>query len=130
MVDAAKAILDFLLANSGLTNVAEGRIYAEADSPPPGYTPADGPAICFKARGGSQDYEAAVLLASVQFKCYGVSSLAAHQGYRAVYDALNDRASYAIKYGMLETIGQVIREPETGWVYVLVFFSIMVTNDA
>ncbi len=129
MVDAPKAILDYLLAQPGLTNVVEGRIYAEADSPPPGYTPADGQAICFKTRGGFQDYEAAILMPSVQFKSYGASEIKANEAYRALYDTLNDKASYAIKYAMLETLGVTLREPETDWIYVLAFFSILVTNS-
>lgn len=128
MVDAPKAILDFLLDQEGLTNVVEGRIYAEAYDPAPGYTPADGQAICFKTRGGRQDYTGSVLLPSVQFKCYGETEVEANEAFRALYDALNDKASYEIKYAMLETLGQTLREPDTEWIYVLAFFSIMVTN--
>ncbi len=129
MVDAPKAILDYLLAQANLTNVVERRIYAEVDSPPAGYTPTDGPAICLKTRGGTQDYESAVLLPSVQFKCYGESEAVANEGYQALCDALNDKSSYAIKRAQFETLGQTLREPETGWIYVLVFFRIMVTNQ-
>jgi hypothetical protein len=129
VVDASKAILDYLLAQPGLTNVVEGRIYAEVDTPPPGYTPADGQAICFKTRGGIQDYEGAILMPSVQFKCYGASEFEANEAYRALCDALNDKASYAIKYARLEALGVTLREPDTDWIYVLAFFSILVTNS-
>lgn len=129
MVDAPKAVLDFLLAQASLTNVVERRIYAEVDSPPAGYKPADGPAICLKMRGGGQDYESAVLLPSMQFKIYGESEAVVNAAYRALCDALNDKASYTIKYAMLETLGQTLREPGIGWIYVLVFFSVMVANQ-
>jgi len=130
MTDAPKAIRDFLLAQPGLMAVVETRIYAERDTPPPGYTPAGtGPAICFRVRGGGQDYEGVHLLPSVQFKCYGATEVEANEAYRVLYDALNDRQAYIIKHAQVETLGQTLREPETGWAFVLVFFGLLITNE-
>ncbi len=129
MIDAPKIIRDYLAAQAGLTALTGTRIYAEVDTPPtPGYTPDDGGAVCFKIRGGSVDYTAAILKASVQFKCYGATEVAANQVYRALHDALDEAAAGTFKSAIQENLGQTLQEPDTGWYFTLVFFTVMVID--
>ena len=68
---APKVIRDFLIAQATLTALTGTRIYGETATPPPGYNPGQGAAICFRRRGGIDDYSDALQVPSVQFKCYG-----------------------------------------------------------
>ena len=125
MIDTSEALRDYLLTVPAL---AAARFYAERDTPPPNYKPADGWAFCFKRRGGGQHYEGVILEPSYQFKCYGATELAANQAYRALYDALDGMAEYLLQAAEMETQGQTLYEPKTNWPYVLVFFKFSVLN--
>lgn len=127
MIDTSETLREFLLVQPGLA-MAERRIYAEREMPPPEYQPGDGWAFCFKRRGGGQDYEAVVLSPSYQFKCYGATEMEANQAYRALFDALNGAGSYLIKAAEQEAQGQTLYEPKTGWPYVLAFYKLMFLN--
>jgi hypothetical protein len=129
MIDASKVILDFLLSRPGLTNLVEQRIYAEVNSPPAGYTPAGtGPAICFKSRGGQIDYVRKLLMPSIQFKCYGATEVESNEVYRALFDVLDGAQTYNILFAGQETPGQILLEPDTGWIFTLVFYTIFVID--
>jgi hypothetical protein len=131
MTDVAEAIHTHLLADAALTALVVNRIYAEADTPPVGYKPSDGGAVCFKVRGGWPDGSDLLMIPSVQCKCYGVSRLAANAVYRAVYHALhNTRAGSTVRWGQVEVIGQTLTEPDTQggspWWFNLSFFTVYV----
>ena len=131
MTDVSAALRTHLLANAALYALTGARIWAETDSPPAGYTPAEGGAVCFKVRGGQPEYSDLLLYPSVQFKCYGATSLAANAVYRAVYTALqNTRAGGTVRWAQCEVLGQTLQEPEsTGgapWWFVLTFFQVYV----
>ena len=129
MIDTSEVIRDFLAIQPQVTGLTAQRIWGERDTPPEGYSLGnDGPAICFKRRGGGVDYESVVLRPSVQFKVYGRTELEANQVYRALFDVLGRANTGLILAAELETQGQTLYEPETDWPYVLVFFKFQIIN--
>jgi hypothetical protein len=128
VVDALQAVRDFLVAQGALTALTGGRIWAGRDVPPPGYQPADGGAICLNVRGGSVDESDALVLPSVQFKCYGADEVGANEVYRALYDALHNAQAAVVRWARCEILGQTLQEPETGWTFVLAFFQVTIAN--
>jgi hypothetical protein len=124
MIDALKLLRDFLLADAGYVAVVTGGTYAGRNVPPVGYDPGDGPCTVFDVRGGRPDYDDALLMPSVQFKCYGSSEVEANACYRALYDALHDATGEHVLHAEVETIGQTLEEPETGWFFVVSHFSV------
>lgn len=125
MIDAPLLILSHVLADATLASMAGDRVFAERNVPPPGYRPADGPCITFKIRGGGPDYEDALLTPSVQFKCYDTSEVRAQALYRALHDALHNSTGPSVLHAEEEGIGQTLEEPDTEWVFVLAFFTVM-----
>lgn len=129
MIDAGKQLRDLLLSKADLTALTGARIYAETDFPAKGYTPANGPAVTFRIRGGGQETQQNALLSlSVQFKCYGADEVKANQCYRALHDVLDQARSGTVCWAEMETPGQTLREPETGWVFVLTFYRVVMNN--
>jgi hypothetical protein len=134
MINDHKTVRDFLLTNGPLVALVDTRIYPDMETPPAGYEPTDGPCICFKRRGGSQDYEAVNLFPSYQFKCYGEiggtqsPEASAEEVYRALFEALNYQSTYLIKSVEMEAQGQPLLEPDTGWKYTLCFYRLQVLN--
>jgi len=122
--DETKIVLDHLLAVTTLGT----RIHADADTPPAGYTPADGPCYCFKARGGIDEDTEVIQIVSMQFKCYGDTNIAARQAYRALNDVLKTAKTYRIMSARREALGVTLNEPDTGWPYVLVYYSFMINT--
>lgn len=130
MIDVGAAIRQYLLMQGDLTALVGSRIYAESDSPPPGYKPgSDGPAVCFKTRGGSHDFSDKLLLPSVQVKVYADTTLRANEAYRALYDALHNGHDATMRWAQSETLGVTLLEPETGWAFVLVYFQVWIANE-
>lgn len=125
MIDVNIKVLEHLAANAPLCALTGNRIYAGRDTPPPGYDPSQGNAICFTSRGGNPDYPDALLIVSFQFKCYAPSELDAFTLYRTLYDALHTQTSDFILHAESETFGQVLEEPDTNWIFALAFFSVM-----
>ena len=123
MVDAHAAVLGFLE-----TNLPGVTIAAAVETAPKGYKPSDGSLIVFKARGGNHAYEADHLFPSMQFKCYGLTELAAMTLYRSLFDTLNHSSGAGVKWAESEVLGQPLYEPDTGWPYVLAFFNVTVAN--
>ncbi len=122
MIDAEQIIRDFLVS-SDLVAWTGARIYAGRDVPPEGYSlPTDGPCVVFKSRGGSPDYDDALLRPSLQFKCYGDSEYTAMAVYRALYDVLHNGFNENILHAEVEVTGQPLEEPDTRWRFVLCYF--------
>jgi hypothetical protein len=127
VIDAEKELRDYLTTVGSLTAVATGGIYASPDLPP-GYTPANGPALLFGIRGGSLDYSAKTLTPSFQFRSFAATRAAAQQLDAALHEALEGAQWGRIKSAFRETPPQAVRDPETGWVYVLSFFRAFIGN--
>ena len=130
MIDVNAIVRAFLLTDATLKGLVESRLYAGKSVPPERYKPKDKdgnsqPCICFQIRGGSPDYDDALLKPSIQFKCYAATPLAAGALYRALVDALHNASSADILYAEQETLGADLREPATGWPFVLTHFLIM-----
>lgn len=113
-----------------LFNVVGRRIYAATDVPPPGYSPGDGPAVCFKVRGGQIHNSDAYIEASVQFKCYGLDETQAEWVYLALCDALHTARGSDVLWAHNEVLGQPTVEPSTEWRYNLSFFQVWVAKEA
>lgn len=137
MTNDSAIILNYLLDQSDLTTLTGTRIWAEADTPPATYRPSEGPAICFKRRGGVMDEEAVILSPSYQFKIYGADGAtgqstspeaSADTVYRKLFDVLNFAGTALIRGVQLEAMGQTLREPDTKWTYMLVYFRAQVVN--
>jgi hypothetical protein len=128
MIDANKAIRDFLVTQTGLTALVSTRIYNP--SLKAGYTL---PAIAYSIRGGVSDpYIPGIISPSVQFRCYDDNPIDARAVYRALYDALQGIqnttiGSYKILSAREESQGQDMRDPDnSNLYYVLAFFDIQV----
>lgn len=128
MVDAEKVIRDFLLLNAALVALVDDRIYAGVDLPP-GYKPGDGPAVLFAVRGGADSYHSGTFWPSCQYSCYAATEREAREVYRALYDALNDQAGVNINQSRLETPGQILRDQDTDWPFVLTAFRHWIRNE-
>lgn len=127
-VNETKTLVDYLLAaGGGLTT----RIYGDTDVPPNTYAPADGACICLKVRGGPEDDESdAVKECSFQVKVYGLDNPTARAEARKLHTVLQNAKSFTIKNARREAQPVSLDEPENGWIYVLVFYSVMFTNVA
>lgn len=123
MRDVDAELRAWLVAKSAISALFAGRVYASLH-PPPGYKPADGPAVTFNPRGGKPDYSGAILRYSYQFLSYGATEALARQGGMALYDAMHDQGcgpSYRIE---CEQLPQLLQEPETEWFFSLGFYTV------
>jgi len=125
-IDWAKALRAELVSKPLLTSLVGSRIYAEADYPAEGYTPAVGPAICFKASGGTIDASNALLVPRVQFKCYAANEVQCQQTSWRLFDALHFQHGAAVRWATQQTVPVTLREPESGWLFVLVYYNVWV----
>jgi hypothetical protein len=124
MIDPHTALLEYLEAQPEMRDVA---IFAGVDVPPPGYKPGeDGDGIAFRARGGNEDYAGALLTPSLQFKCYSTDAVDAYSLYTTLDGVLHGARSGAIAHGERETIGQPLTEPDTGWRFVLGYYTVLI----
>lgn len=128
MTDVHEAIRDYLLTTT-LAQRVGSRIYAGRDVPPPGYKPTDGPCVVFRARGGDIRSDEALVQASIQCRCYGVSERDAYVTYNALVSALHARRGGLMRWAFLEIIGQPMTEPATGWDVILSFFSVWISKE-
>jgi hypothetical protein len=129
MIDAPKALRDALLSVAAVSAEFGTRIYPESPTPPNGYKPSIGTCLCFKARGGQpHPHTDAVLRPSVQFKLYGATEIDAQRAYRVLFDALRTLKTTSVMGAEAETLGTTLREPDTGWVFVLAFYRLTLAN--
>lgn len=132
LVNEPIVLLDFLLTKADLIDEVGTRIWPEYNEPPEAahYKPSQGGAITFKRRGGEIDYTSQMLTSSWQFKCYGALPRNdsetergnANRLYRLLVAALHDQSGLGIWRATMEVPGQTLREPSTGWTFVLCFF--------
>ena len=123
MIDTLATLRGFLTQQSALTALTGQRIYAGVVYPPPDYAPGQH-ALCFNIRSGSLTYDRQLLAESFTFKCYGADEPSAMLLYRTLADALDDRRGGRIRHAELETSGYPLREPDTGWPFVLTYFRV------
>lgn len=121
MIDVPGSIVAYLSEQPTLTALTGERIWGERLFPVPGYKPADGGAIVFATRGGTLDY-ANVLNPRIQFKCYGITPLAANAVYRALYDVLHEAKTGTFAQALCETLGQPLQDERTEWFFVLTYY--------
>jgi hypothetical protein len=132
MTDVIEALRDYLLTKTDLTTLlapylTSYALFGGMDTPGPGYTPAQGGAICFTVRGGQPDYSDALLKPSIQMKCYGSSPQVANRVYRALYGVLhNARGGSLVRWAQCDVLGQSLTEPSTGWPFTLSFFTVWI----
>jgi len=132
VIDAEAKIREFLVADVTLETVVSTRIYAGTDVPAVGYTPSDGAAICFKVRGGSiTTQQRDLLLASVQFKCYGATEIEANECARALFDALDQGRGGTMRWAYAEGLGQLLQDQERdkNWWFVLMFYTCILDDS-
>lgn len=123
MIDSNAVIKAALLANAPLVALTGQRIWQARSMPAKGYRPADGGAIAFRTRGGGVLYNNALQFPSVQFKCWGLTEDVAQAVYLALFDALKTPTG-GIRSAVLEVLGQPAEEQDTGWPFVLTFYTI------
>jgi hypothetical protein len=124
MNDAGALIRTALLAQAPLTAIIGNRLWPERTMPIAGYQPNNGVAIAFRTRGGGTMYRNGYMYPSVQFKIWGIDEFTANTGYRALVDVLHDKSPGTIRSAYLEVLGQTAEEQDTGWPFVLCFFTI------
>lgn len=126
MVDIEATLRTLLAANTPLTDVVAGRIYA-AERLPAGYKPSIGGAVLFKVSGGLADY-AITLRPTIQVQSYGLDESTARQVDRLVFDALHDAQKGNVLKVQIDILGQMVADPETDWRYVLSYYRAQVAN--
>lgn len=127
MADAQLATLNHLRNVVGVTTLVGDRLWVGRDEPPERYKPAQGPAVLIAQRGEQYTYDDDHQRASMQVQCIGRTELEAFQVYEAVRQGLHHQSSAYVKYGELEQGGTAgLRKPETGWPFVLAFFTVLV----
>ena len=127
MIDWAKALRDYLKSKVALTTLVGSRIYAEADYPAAGYKPDIGPAVCFKASGGGLDQGDALLIPRVQFKLYAANEVLCQETARRLFEALHVQHGGTVRWATLETVPVTLREPDSQWLFGLVYYNVSVT---
>jgi hypothetical protein len=125
MVDVCAVVRTYL---AGLGAFSGVRLYAERDEPPVNYNPSQGPALVFKVRGGNLNYPSVFVMASMQFKCYGITNVVANDVYLSLINALHDARTNTILSAEVEVLGQILEEPQTLWTFVLCFFSLILVR--
>lgn len=118
---------DYVTSRTPITDLTGARVYGLRNTPPEGYTLADGQAIAFKPRGGVQDESGCVHTVSYQFKFYAATELLSYDLYRIAYGELNDaHPSGNITQIRQEIEGQPLTELEgdVEWPFTLAFFEV------
>lgn len=128
-VDWRKELRDYLMAQARLTMLTSSRIYA-APWLPTNYKPSDGAALLYTSRGGGEDYSSGTLRVSVQFRAFGLTQNDAIAVDKALWTVLNDKpkAGTCMKMARLEVPGQILLDPDTEWIFSLIYYQIYFTN--
>ena len=135
MIDAPKAIRDYIQTLTTVTAMVGTRVYPETDVLPAGKQPSDGRAICFQIRGGVMTNDDSIVLPSVQFTLWAPASngesaeYRCYELYRTFVDAMVGKGGATARYAWLETLGQTLHHPDSGWPFVLCAFRMAVANS-
>jgi hypothetical protein len=122
-VDPPAELRAAIVAQNNISALTGPRVYAQRDTPPPGYTPEKERAICFKTRPlGEIDEEGQTITQSFQIKFYGKTETEAYDLYRTFFGGMNYLKNYRILMISQETPGQALFERDTQWIFVQSFF--------
>src|SRR5512136_1592905 len=124
-IDETLAVLGLLESQAALNSY---QFFADVEVPDASYQPADGIGICFKVRGGSDDDTNVIMDPSFQFKVYGADEVACRAAARTLHDNFEGKANKDVMAVRRETQPVTLKEPETDWTYVLVFYKVMVRS--
>ena len=124
-------VVELLLADDGLMELTERRIWGGISSPPRGadYKPSDGAAICLQTVSGADDYTDLLRHELVQFKCYAGSRAEADTLAGVLHTALQGERTAKMKYARRITTSRVLAEPDTGWIFAFTQYAIMVHQE-
>ena len=121
MISVHKSIKTYLLSVPEITAITSTRIYGGRSVPPKRYHPNLGGCIVFNRRGGQSLVRNSHLNPSMQFKCYGLTEVAAEALGCALFDAFDVAGNQYFKSVQVEVQGQLIEE-QTDWVFDLWFY--------
>lgn len=127
MTKPGAVLVAYLKTVTEITAVVSTRIYSGKNFPP-GYSVSDGPAILMQPRGGEIHYSGKALEPSMQIRCYGANELVAENLSGLVFTALNNHQGNGLVGAYLEAMPTPLRDPETGWDYVLSYYKVFITN--
>jgi len=127
--DASAVLRTYLLTKTALTLLVGTRINRETGVPAQGWTPSAGPCVSIIGRGGAFDASDAMLAWPVQVTCWGRDPQEAGNVYRAVVGALDNASGGQLRHAYLTSLGQTIRQAETGWPYVLCGFRVLISKE-
>lgn len=126
MVDLNAAIQTFL-ARPAVVAFTANRIWP-GKTPPPGYTPAAGPAVVYAIRGGPMDATGRIALCSTVVRYYAETEEERTDTWRASMDAWHDQQDGTVS-AQLDVLPQEITEPTTrGWVFTFAIWTFRVKN--
>lgn len=128
MIDPDLILRRFLLTRAPLTALTGSRLFADSHLPS-GYRPSDGPALCLAVRGGGIDYTSRVLSPSFQLEAYAATPALSRRLAAVLVDQLDGAATHLILAAALETTPVLLRDPVTGWDYVLSFYQLTLLNE-
>ncbi len=130
-LSTGETLVEFLLADTDLADKTERRIWAGSPYPPKGsdYKPNDGSAICFTVVSGVDDETDLLRHERVQFKCYAETSAEADILAGVLHAALNNGRSAKVKWARRTITPREMVEPESGWTFSLVQYTVMVHQE-
>ena len=126
MIDVDATLRAFLVSRATITSVGGQRIYASTDLPA-GYRAEQGPALLYTVQM-TPGYASKLLKGSATFRSYGADELSARQLDRALYDGIHDKVSSAVRAAHLQSGGQLLQDPNTGWYFVLSVYRLVIAN--
>lgn len=123
------SLQSYLALDAPILALTSGRVYANIDLPPT-YKPSDGSALLLSPRGGGVDHTSHMLTQSFAFRAYGLEPDNAWDVYEATHEAMQYKFDYSsgIRTADQEVAGVLLTAPQTGWLFVLSFYSIMFVN--
>jgi hypothetical protein len=124
MIDARKVIYAHLVSLGPALGSLQGRFYAGSEFPS-GFSLASGPAVLFKERGGGLDYHHQAGAVSMQVQVYANTEQDAQRAAAVFFDVVDQTRGGSLLWLELEpgTVPVPLADPESGWPYVLMYFS-------
>jgi len=128
ITNASVAVRNHLLTYADLTALVGTRIW-EGEQPVKGYTPAAGPAVTFQLVGGILDDNDAVQLPILVVDAWAETPLESQTVYLQVFAALDNQSSAYLQHGIIETLGETTRHPDTGWPFTTSSYRVWVVKE-
>ena len=121
-------IIAHLASYPAITALAGARIW-QGEQPTGNYTPADGAAITFQFVGGIIDFNDALQLPLLIVDCWASTPLASYQLYLQVLEALDCKSSAYLQHSIVETLGETVRHPDTGWPFTTSSYRVWILKE-